>query len=68
MMLASWAGRARKLESLLALRRDAEHGGSPHVGEGRTNFEGSRAGQEVPDSEATIEEARAVSNVPKAVA
>jgi hypothetical protein len=45
-----------------------EHGGSPHAGESRTNSEGSRAGQEVPDSEATIEEAREVSNVIMAVA
>ncbi len=45
-----------------------EHGGSPHVGEGRTNSEGSLACQEVPDLEATIEDARAVSNVLMAVA
>ncbi len=45
-----------------------EHGSSPHVGEGRTKAEGSWAGQEVPDPEATIEETRAVSNVLMAVA
>jgi hypothetical protein len=34
----------------------------------RTNSEGSLAGQVVPDSEATIEEARAVTDVLMAVA
>jgi hypothetical protein len=62
MVLASWS------RSYLALSRVAERGGSPHVGEGRTNSEGSLAGQEVPDSEATIVEAREVSNVLTAAA
>ncbi len=59
MVLASWS---------LALSRVAGRGGIPHVGEGRTDSEGSLAGQEVPDLEATIEEAREVSNVLTAVA
>jgi hypothetical protein len=50
------------------MSRVAEHGSSPQVGEGLTNSEGSLDGQEVPDLEATIEEAREVSNVLTAVA
>jgi hypothetical protein len=52
----------------LVASRVAERGGSPHAGKGRTNSEGSLAGQEVPNSEATIVEAREVSNVLTAVA
>ncbi len=62
MVLAIWAGRARN--SYCAATRSTAADSTL----GRTKAEGSWAGLEVPDSEATIEEAHAVSNAAPAVA